>query len=61
MATIDAFAAIHYGNPAGEFRLGINTPAISIPQVPPQPDIVIPPLDIPPALWDIGIGLRVNI
>ncbi|HEY2735238.1 MAG TPA: hypothetical protein VGI70_14680 [Polyangiales bacterium] len=48
--TFEAFGAVHYGRPSGEFRFRLQTPeslGISVTQ--------------PPSLFDVGIGLRMAI
>lgn len=49
----EAFGAVHWGQQNGEFRLGFNTNELPCPPTPPQVR--------PPALFDVGVGLRVGI
>jgi hypothetical protein len=49
----EAYAAVHWGQQHGEFRLGFNTDELPCP--PPTP------LVQKPALFDLGVGLRVGI
>lgn len=58
---VEAFAAVHYGNAGGEFRLAFDpTPAqLGITNVPPP--AATTPIHIPAPLFDLGIGLRMSI
>lgn len=51
--TVEAYAAVHYGNPNGAFRLQMR--------VDPVPLLLPNGLDLPAALWDAGMGLRVSL
>ena len=51
--TVEAYGAVHYGNPNGVFRLGM--------QVDPIPVLLPEGLNLPAALWDVGMGLRVSL
>lgn len=51
--TVEAYAAVHYGNPNGAFRLQM--------QVDPVPLLLPQGLSLPAALWDTGVGLRVSL
>lgn len=52
---VEAYTALHWGNPNGEFHFGLQT----------EPLVVdgqsIPALDIPPPSIDVGLSLRVSI
>jgi hypothetical protein len=50
----EAYGAVHYGQKNGEFRFGFNSNDLPCP---PQP----PPTIVPPALFDVGVGLRVAL
>ena len=49
----EAYGAVHWGQQHGEFRLGFNSNDLPCP-----PSV---PIVLPPALFDIGVGLRVAI
>lgn len=53
--TLEAFAAVHYGNPGGEFRLRIDLPATEVAGQP------IPAIYVPAPLFEVGIGARIAI
>jgi len=51
--TVEAYGAVHYGNPNGAFRLQM--------QIDPVPLLLPQGLSLPAALWDTGMGLRVSL
>jgi hypothetical protein len=52
----EAYVGVHYGSKNGEFRLGMSSA-----DLPRDTCIVIPPFAEPPALIDLGLGLRVAL
>ena len=54
--TLEAFAAVHYGNKGGEFRLEIDVPAGLMVNGQPVPQIFIPA-----PLFELGVGARISI
>ena len=66
--TLEAFGAVHYGTSTGEFRLGIDTPAIYSPTCVINPvtgmmelNQISPAQHRDPAVMDLGIALRLAI
>jgi hypothetical protein len=67
--SVEAFAAVHYGNRSGEFRLGFDVPAQFAPAPGTPPGAMSPincvptagPFTNAPALLDLGIALRLKI
>jgi hypothetical protein len=58
--TLEAFAGLHWGNSAGEFRGGFNLPAQTVTD---SNGICVPigPQSFPPVLMDLGVALRMKI
>lgn len=52
---VEAYGALHWGNPSGEFHFGLETDPLTI------DGQSIPALDIAPPSVDVGVSLRVNI
>jgi hypothetical protein len=64
--SFEAFAAVHYGYSAGEFRLGASFPAQT--SATPNTNPALPPICVPttaasfdPILMDMGVALRLKI
>lgn len=51
----EAFAAVHYGTAGGEFRLTLNTPEVQL------DGKTIPAINLPPPLFELGLGVRISI
>jgi hypothetical protein len=52
---VEFFAAVHYGNKGGEFRLEIDVPSLNL------GGTTIPPIFVSAPLLDLGVALRINI
>jgi len=71
--SVEAFVAVHYGSRNGEFRLGFDIPAqyavhrdasgnpVTAADGSVMCDLVAPPVTRDPALFDLGIALRLKI
>ncbi len=55
---LEAHVAVNYGPRGGEFRFALDVPAIPNPVPPPA---TIGPILVPPAILDLGLGLRINL
>jgi hypothetical protein len=53
--TFDTYLDGHYGAPGGEFNFALSTPVLTNNGVP------IPPINISPTYFDLGLSLRVSI
>jgi hypothetical protein len=56
----EVYAAVHWGQRNGEFRFGIDGGALSNTGIP-KVDEMARQLTLPPALFDLGVGLRVAL
>lgn len=52
--TFEAYADYHYGTRGGEFNFALNTPALTF------NGNAIPPVNLSPTLYDVGMGLRLS-
>lgn len=52
--TFEAYGDEHYGRRGGEFRFALSTPALTF------RGAAIPPVDLPPTTYDLGMGLRLS-
>ncbi len=52
--TFEAYGDEHYGTRGGEFRFALNTPALTSQGAP------VRPVNLPPTVYDIGMGLRLS-
>lgn len=53
--TVELFGSVHYGKRGGEFRLGFDTPVLTL-----VPGQTVPPISVPAPVADFGVGLRVG-
>lgn len=57
----EAYGAVHWGQRNGEFRFGIDGSALSNTGIPAVDSIAKGIGNIPPAIFDLGVGLRVAL